>query len=80
MRVLANRVLKRIFGLKKDDVLRGGGGGTLHNEELCNLYFSPSINRMIKSRRMRWAGYIVQMGRRRMRVGYRLESQRNRDH
>jgi hypothetical protein len=49
-----NRVLRRIFGPKRDEVT--GGWRNLHNEELHNLYSSPSIIRMIKSRRMRCAG------------------------
>jgi hypothetical protein len=53
LRVFENRVLRRIFGPKRDEVT--GGWRKLHNEELHNLYFSPSIIRMIKSRRMRWA-------------------------
>jgi hypothetical protein len=53
LRVFENRVL-RIFGPKRDE--ETGGKRKLHNEELHNLYSSPSIIRMIKSRRMRWAG------------------------
>jgi hypothetical protein len=53
LRVFENRVLRRIFGPKKDEVT--GGWGKLHNEFLHNLYLSSSIIRMIKSRRMRWA-------------------------
>jgi hypothetical protein len=49
--VFENRVLRRIFGLKRDEVI--GGWRKLHNEELHNLYSSLSIIRMIKSRRMR---------------------------
>jgi hypothetical protein len=52
--VFENRVLRRIFGPEKDEVT--GGWRKLHNEELHNLYSSPSIIRMIKSRKMRWAG------------------------
>jgi hypothetical protein len=52
LKVFENRVLKRIFGPKRDEVT--GGWSTLHNEELCNLYSSPNIIRMINSRRMRW--------------------------
>jgi hypothetical protein len=55
--VFENRVLRRIFGLKRDEVM--SGWRKLHNEELHNLYSSPSIIRMIKSRRMRWAGYVA---------------------
>jgi hypothetical protein len=51
---LENRVLRRIFGPKRDEVT--GSWRKLHNEELHNLYFSPSIIRMTKSRRMRWQG------------------------
>jgi hypothetical protein len=51
LRVLVNRVLRRIFGPKRDEVTRGWR--ELHNEELYNLYSSPSIIRMIKSRRMK---------------------------
>jgi hypothetical protein len=54
LRVFENRVLRRIFGPKKVEVK--GGWKKLHNEELHNLYSSPSIIRIIKSRRMRWAG------------------------
>jgi hypothetical protein len=53
----------RIFGPKRDVVT--GGWRKLHNEELHNLYSSPSIIRMIKSRRMRWAGHVAQMGKKR---------------
>jgi hypothetical protein len=54
--VFENRVL-RILGLKRDEV--AGGWRKLHNEELCNLYYLPSIIRMITSRRMRWARHIA---------------------
>jgi hypothetical protein len=54
-----NRVLRRIFGPKRDGVT--GGWRKLHNEELHNLYSSPSIIRIIKSRRMRWAGHVARM-------------------
>jgi hypothetical protein len=53
-------VLRRIFGPKRDLVT--GGWRKLHNEELHNLYSSPSIIRMIKSRRMRWVGHVARMG------------------
>jgi hypothetical protein len=59
LRVFENRVLRRIFGPKRDEVT--GGRRKLHNEELHNLYSSPSIIRMIKSRRMRWTGNVARM-------------------
>jgi hypothetical protein len=59
VRVVENRVLRRIFRPKRDEVIEGWT--TLHNEELHNLYSSPNIIRMIKSRRMRWAGHVVHM-------------------
>jgi hypothetical protein len=59
--VFENRVLKRIFGPKRDGVT--GGWRKLHNEELHNLYSSP--NRIIKSRRMRWKGHMTRMGEKR---------------
>jgi hypothetical protein len=58
--VFENRVLRRIFGPKRDDVT--GDWRKLHNDGLHNLYSSPNIIRMIKSRRMRWAGHVAQMG------------------
>jgi hypothetical protein len=60
LRVFENRVLRRIFGPKRDEVT--GERGKLHNEELHNLYSSPDIIRQIKSRRMRWAGHVTRMG------------------
>jgi hypothetical protein len=57
MRVLENRVLRRIFGPKRDEVM--GERRKLHNKELRNLNSSPSIIRIIKSRRMRWAGHVA---------------------
>jgi hypothetical protein len=58
LKVFEKRVLRRIFGPKRDEVT--GGWRKLHNEKLHNLYASPNI-RMIKSRRMRWAGHVAQM-------------------
>jgi hypothetical protein len=55
LRVFENRVLRRIFGPKRDEVM--GEWRKLHNEELQDLYSSPSIIRIINWRRMRWAGY-----------------------
>jgi hypothetical protein len=61
-------VLRRIFGPKRDEVT--GGWRKLHNDELRHLYSLPSIIRMIKSRRMRWAGHVARMGEK--RNSYRL--------
>jgi hypothetical protein len=60
--------VRRIFGPKRGGVI--GGWRKLHNEELYNLYSSPSIIRIIKSRRMRWAGHVARM--REKRNVYRL--------
>jgi hypothetical protein len=58
-----NRVLRRIFGQKRDEVT--GSWRKLDNEEFHNLYSSPNIIRMIKSRRMRWAGHVARTGEKR---------------
>jgi hypothetical protein len=63
LRVFENRVLRRIFGPKRDEVT--GEWRKLHNEDIHNLYSSPSIIRIIKSRRMRWAGHVARMGEKR---------------
>jgi hypothetical protein len=63
LRVFENRVLRRIFGPKRDEVT--GEWRKFHNEELHNLYSSPNIIRMIKSRRMRWAGHVARVGEKR---------------
>jgi hypothetical protein len=60
LKVFENRVLRRIFGPKRDEVT--GGWTKLHNEELHGLYSSPSIIRVIKARRMRWTGHVARMG------------------
>jgi len=60
--VFENRVLRRIFGPKSDEVT--GERGKLHNEELNGLYLSTNIVRVIKSRRMRWAGHVAHIGQR----------------
>jgi hypothetical protein len=59
LRVFENRVLRRIFGPKRDEVTEDWR--KLHNEELHNLYSLPNIIRTIKSRRMRWEGHVTQM-------------------
>ena len=60
LRVFENRVLRREFGPKRDEVT--GKWRKLHNEELSDLYSLPNIVRVVKSRRMRWAGHMVRMG------------------
>jgi hypothetical protein len=60
LRVFENRVLRRIFGPKTDEVT--GEWRKLHSDELHNLYSSPDIIRQVKSRRMRWAGHVARMG------------------
>jgi hypothetical protein len=62
LRVFENKVLRRIFGPKRVEVT--GEWRKLHNEELRDLYSSPRIIRIIKSKRMRWAGHAARMGRR----------------
>jgi hypothetical protein len=59
LRVSENRVLRRIFGPKREE---DGSWRKLHNDELHDLYFSPNIVRVIKRRRMRWAGHVARMG------------------
>jgi hypothetical protein len=71
--VFQNRVLRRVFASKRDEVI--GGWKKLHNEELHNLYSSPSIIRMNKSSRMRWARHVARMGRRSKHVGFWWEIQ-----
>jgi hypothetical protein len=63
LRVFENRVLRRIFGPKRDEVT--GEWRRLHNKELYALYSSPNIIRVITSRRLRWAGHVARMGERR---------------
>jgi len=60
LRVFENMVLRRIFGPRRDEVT--GEWRRLHNQELNDLYFSPNIVRVIKSRIMRWAGNVARMG------------------
>ena len=59
LRVFESRVLRRIFGPRKDEVT--GEWRRLHNEQLNDLYCSPNIVRVIKWRRMRWAGHVARM-------------------
>jgi hypothetical protein len=63
LRVFENMVLRSIFGPKRDEVT--GEWRRLHNKKLYALYLSPNITRVIKSRRLRWAGHVACMGNRR---------------
>jgi hypothetical protein len=67
LRVFENRVLRKVFGPKRDEVK--GEWGKLHNEELNDLYSLPNIVRVVKSRRMRWAGQREDRGVHRVLVG-----------
>jgi hypothetical protein len=66
--VFENKVLRRIFGPKRDEVT--GSWRKLHNVELRDFYSSPSIITILKARRMRWAGYVARIGEK--RNAYRL--------
>jgi hypothetical protein len=77
-KVFENRILRRVFGPKKDEVV--GDCRKLHNEELRNLYSSPNIIRQIKSRRMRCAGHVACMGEKENCTWFRWESPKERDH
>jgi reverse gyrase len=74
LKAFEKRVLRRIFRQKRDKVT--GGWRKLHNEELHNLYSSPSIITMMLSRGVGLAGHVASMGRRRMHRGYWWESQK----
>jgi hypothetical protein len=76
--VFENRVLRRIFGPKRDEVKKEWR--KLHNKKLHDLHSSPSIIRIIKSRTMRWVGHVARMGEKRKRTDYWWECQRERDH
>jgi hypothetical protein len=76
LRVFENRVLRRMFGPKRDDVIRGWR--KLHNEGLHNLYSSSNAN--YNDQVKRWAGHVARRGRRGMHTGFWWESRKERDH
>ena len=78
LRVFENILLRRIFGARSGEVTREWR--RLHNEELNDLYSSPNIVRVIKSRRMRWAGHVARMGEERRCIGSWWGNWRERDH
>jgi hypothetical protein len=71
LRIFENRVLRRIFGVEREE---DGSWRKLHNDELHSLYSSPIIVRVIKSRRMRWAGHVACMGRGEVFTGFGWEA------
>jgi hypothetical protein len=78
LRVTENRLLRRIFVPKRDEVT--GEWRKLHNEEHNYLYSSPNIIRVMKSRRMRWAGHIGSVGRGEVHTGFWWGNLKERDH
>jgi hypothetical protein len=78
LRAFEKRVLRRIFGPRRDEVT--GGWRKLHNKEFRDLNSWPSIIRMVKLRRMRWEGHVAQIGSKGTRISYLWESKRERDH
>jgi hypothetical protein len=78
LRVFENMVLRRIFGPRREEVT--GEWRRMHNEELNDLYSSSNIVRVIKSRRMRWAGHVARMGEERGCIGSCWGNRRERVH
>jgi hypothetical protein len=76
--VFENSVLRKIFGPKRDEVT--GDWRRLHNEELYDLYSSPDIIRVIKSRRLKWEGHVARRERREVHTGFWWGKVRERDH
>jgi hypothetical protein len=76
LRVFENRVVRRKFGPKRDEVTEGWR--KLHSEELHNLHSSPSKTRISRSWRMKWEGHVTRMGQRGLHVGWK--SQKEGDH
>jgi hypothetical protein len=76
--VFENRVQRRIFGPKRDEA--AGEWRRLHNEELNDLYSSPNIIRIMKSRRMRWTGHVAHVGEREVHTGFWWGDLREGDH
>jgi hypothetical protein len=77
LRVFENRVLRLIFGPEREE---DGSWGKLHTDELHSLYSSPNIVRVIKSRRVRWAGHVGRMGEGEVFTGSRLGGPKVREH
>jgi len=78
LRVFENMVLRKIFGPRRDE--ETAEWRRLHNEELNDLYSSPNIVRVIKSRRMSWAGHVARMGEDRACIGSCWGNRREREH
>jgi hypothetical protein len=76
--VFENRVLRRIFGPKRDEIVVDWR--KLRNKELHNIYSSPNVIRIIKSRRMIRAGHVARMGRGETHIRFRWENQKERDY